>query len=93
VVVAASGQGWEAQRADPHAEYARRRDERAHEAAGRARLVRLVSNLRLVVFLAGVVLAWLAFGADALAAGWLAEPLGSFLVPLLELMRSVGLGV
>ena len=79
MVAALSGQGREASRADPHAEYARRRDERAHEAAGRARLVRLVSNLRLVVFVAGLVLVWLVFGADALAPGWLAAPLGAFL--------------
>jgi hypothetical protein len=79
VVAALSGTGRGASRADPHAEYARRRDERAHEAAGRARLVRLVSNLRLVVFVVGLVLVWLAFGADALAPGWLAAPLGAFL--------------
>ncbi|MBW1687775.1 MAG: hypothetical protein JRS35_22285 [Deltaproteobacteria bacterium] len=79
MVAALSGQGREASRADPHAEYVRRRDERVHEAAGRARLVRLVSNLRLVVFVAGLVLVWLVFGADALAPGWLAAPLGAFL--------------
>jgi hypothetical protein len=89
VVAALSGQGCET----PHAEYARRRDERAHEAAERARLVWLVSNLRPVVSVTGVVLAWLAFGADALAAGRLAAALGSFLALALELMRSVGLDV
>ena len=76
MVAALSGQGREASRADPHAEYARRRDERAQAGGGARDGWRgLVSNLRLVVFVAGLVLAWLAFGADALAPGWLVAPL------------------
>jgi hypothetical protein len=46
--------------ATPRAEYRRRREERGGTAARQGRLARAIADARLAVFLAGLVVAWLA---------------------------------
>jgi len=66
--------------AEPRAEYARRHQERKRTAERLRRRAGIVSNLRLLVFAAGVVLAWLALGPSSVARGWLAVPTAAFIV-------------
>jgi hypothetical protein len=63
---------------DARAEYARRRERWAGAEARWARLGSTVSNLRLAVFLAGVVVAWFVFGPARIPAGWLGLSAGVF---------------
>ena len=65
-----------------HDEYARRLGARRGEAERESRRAAVVSNLRLLVFVAGVVVAWLVFGTQALAPVWLAPPIAGFVVLL-----------
>ncbi len=58
--------------AGPRAEYERRRDLARAEVARRGALASRLSNLRLLVFGALGVVAWLVFGSRSLASGWLA---------------------
>jgi hypothetical protein len=62
----------------PVAEYRRRLEERRQRAAVLARQERLVGNTRLVVFLAALAIAWLAFGAHRLSGWWLAAPIAAY---------------
>jgi MutS domain V len=62
----------------PAAEYARRLDERRRRTERLARQERLAGNGRVVVFLAGLLLVWLAFGAHALSAWWLLLPVAVY---------------
>jgi hypothetical protein len=64
------------------AEYARRLDERRATVAMLARREALVGNLRVVVFVAGLVLLVLVFWTGHVAPGWLAVP-GVLFLPLL----------
>jgi len=64
---------------DPEAEYARRLENRRAEVTRLDRLNRQIGNVRLFVFLLGVVTAWFAVKPGLLAAWWLAVPaLGFF---------------
>src|SRR5262245_1828403 len=58
--------------AGPRVEYERRRELARDEVARRGALAGRLSNLRLLVFAALAVVAWLMFGSRALAPGWLA---------------------
>ncbi len=58
--------------AGPRAEYERRRELARAEVARRGALASRLSNLRLLLFGALGVIAWLVFGSRALAPGWLA---------------------
>ncbi|MFP8879937.1 MAG: DNA mismatch repair protein MutS, partial [Myxococcota bacterium] len=58
--------------------YTDRLKARQAEAERRARRASIMSNLRLVVFFSGVLIAWLVFGTRSLAAGWLAPPAITF---------------
>jgi hypothetical protein len=71
----------------PRAEYTRRLEARRAEAARLDRLQDLVGISRVVVFVAAVLLAWLAFGADLLAPAWLAVPAVLFLTLLIRYDR------
>jgi hypothetical protein len=62
--------------------YATKLGAREIEAERRARRASITSNLRLLVFLSGVVIAWLVFGTRSLAGGWLAPPAVAFAVLL-----------
>ncbi len=62
----------------PRQEYARRREERERHAAALARRERLVGRARLLVALAAVVVAVLAFGAHSLSGWWLLVPVAVF---------------
>lgn len=64
----------------PRDEYDRRLQARRLEAEQKHRQHTRVSNTRLVVFLIGVALAWLAFRSELLSAAWLLIPLVIFLV-------------
>jgi hypothetical protein len=64
--------------AAPHAEYSRRLAAARSAAEGWRRRAANVSNLRLAVFAAGVVCAWLAFGPESLSRVWLAAPVAAF---------------
>jgi hypothetical protein len=65
--------------ADPRAACAERLAARRAEAAARARVDRALSNARLAVFAAGVIVAFLIFGSRLLAPVWLALPVLAFL--------------
>ena len=54
--------------------YQQRLTEREAEATRRAGRAAITSNLRLVVFFSGVLVAWLVFGTRSLAGGWLFPP-------------------
>ncbi len=58
----------------PRAEYARRLEERRAAAAARRRIESILSNARILTFVAAGAIAWLAFGLHALSTGWLAAP-------------------
>jgi hypothetical protein len=62
----------------PRAEYTRRLAARRAAAERWRRRAALVSNLRLAVFAAGVVLAWLAFGLEVVSRAWLAAAVAIF---------------
>lgn len=64
---------------DPHTEYQRRLESWRAELAGSDRLSRQIGNLRLALVLLAAVLAWLAFGPDALSPWWLLVPLAAFI--------------
>ncbi len=66
-------------RADVRAAYRTRRDERAAVAAGLASRDRTLAALRVGVFLAGLVLAWLVLARGSLGLAWLSVPLLAFL--------------
>jgi hypothetical protein len=65
-----------------HDEYTRRLAARGGEAGIQSRHSAIVSNLRLLVFIAGVIVAWLVFGTRALSPAWLAPPIAIFVVLL-----------
>jgi hypothetical protein len=58
----------------PQAQYRQRLDERRQREAQLATQERLAGNARVLVFLAGLGLGWLAFGAHHLSTWWLAAP-------------------
>jgi hypothetical protein len=62
-----------------HSEYTGRLEARRAAAELWRRRAALVSNLRLAVFAAGVVTAWLALGPEVVARGWLAVPAVTFI--------------
>jgi hypothetical protein len=62
----------------PHAEYSRRLAAGRTAAERWRRRAAVVSNLRLAVFAAGVVCAWLAFGPESLSRVWLAAFAAAF---------------
>ncbi len=64
----------------PDREYTERLQARSREAARRAKTDRRVSNARLAVFGTGLVMAWFAFGTDAIRGAWLWLPSVAFLV-------------
>lgn len=64
--------------ASPLETYRIRFDERAAAAAVALRRERLLSNLRLAVFAAGAVVAWLVFGPREASLAWLAPPVVAF---------------
>jgi hypothetical protein len=66
-----------------HAEYTERLAARRREAEVRTQRASTVSNLRLLVFLVGGVVAWMVFASHALVAGWLAPPILLFVALLI----------
>jgi hypothetical protein len=68
----------------PRQEYCRRREERHEREMRLAWRERLVGNGRIAVFLAGLALAWLVFGRQALSAWWLLLPVGVFSILLFQ---------
>jgi len=62
----------------PRQEYLDRRDERRRLAEHLGRRERLAGNARIVVFLAAVALAWLAYGAHVVAGWWWLLPAACF---------------
>ncbi len=62
--------------------YERRLRARELDAERRGRRASITSNLRLVVFFSGVLIAWLVFGTRSMAAGWLGPPAATFAVLL-----------
>jgi hypothetical protein len=62
----------------PEAEYSRRLGQRRARAAELAAAERRVGNWRLVVFVGGLGVAWLAFGMGVLAPAWVAAPVAAF---------------
>jgi len=69
-------------RDDPHGEYSLRLRLRREAAARWRRLDRRISNLRLAVFAAIAVAAWLVLAAKTLPIAWLALPIAVFLALL-----------
>ncbi|MCG8590077.1 MAG: DNA mismatch repair protein MutS [Proteobacteria bacterium] len=63
---------------DVSAEYARRRDLHAEQAAGLEQRGRWLSHARLVAFVTAAAGAWFAFGVRVVAAGWVAVPALAF---------------
>ncbi len=72
----------------PHAEYSWRLERRRKAESHWRRLDRRISNLRLAVFAAIAVAAWLVFGAKTLGIAWLALPI-AFFVALLPIHERV----
>lgn len=68
---------------DAPTEYARRLADRRHRAEQLAATERRIGNWRLLVFVAGVVVAWLAFAPGMLSPLWLAAPLVAFIALVL----------
>lgn len=68
----------------PHEEYTRRLQERQQRSRLLAHQERLVGNGKLVVFLLGLVVAWLAFGMHLLSGWFLLLPLAVFVVLLFQ---------
>src|SRR5262245_8968273 len=64
-------------------EYARRLADRRRRAAQLAATERRIGNWRLLVFVSGLVVAWLAFGAGMLSPLWLGAPLLAFIALVL----------
>jgi hypothetical protein len=64
---------------DAYAVYSRRLEHKSDEAAGYERKAQWVSNARLAVFAAGVVLAWLVWESKILSAWWMILPAAAFL--------------
>jgi hypothetical protein len=62
------------ERVPPSQEYARRLEERRQRTARLSRQERFAGNGRIAVFLAGLLLLWLAFGTHILSAWWLIVP-------------------
>src|SRR5437588_12885628 len=73
--------------ADPRAEYVRRLEVRRRLAAHQARLHRLIADARLAAFLAGVLIAGLAFWAEWITAFWLLVPVLLFVFLVLKHQR------
>jgi hypothetical protein len=73
----------ESDNAGPRAEYALRLEARRTLVAHQARLHQIIANARLTAFLAGVVIAGLAFGTGWIAASWLAVPIVLFVALVL----------
>jgi hypothetical protein len=71
--------GAEVSAADPHAEYSGHREQCAAEAARWGVLEGRLSTLRLAVFVAGLVVGWLAFGRHTLANAWFVPPVVIFI--------------
>ena len=67
----------------PHALYTERLTLRRGVAAALLRRERVLSNLRLAVFAAGVGVLWLAYGPNGLPAAWLLLPLVAFIALVL----------
>lgn len=67
---------------EPALEYRRRREARALERDALARRERALSNLRLAVFIAGAILAWVVLSRDELSALWLLVLVGVFLASI-----------
>ncbi len=65
---------------DVRAEYVRRLDARQASLARQERLERVIADSRLVVCIAGLILAWRALWAGQLAPAWLAVPALGFVV-------------
>src|SRR5271157_5607621 len=63
---------------DPRGAYMERLEARRQAAARLDQRYRTVGNLRLLVFLSAAILAWLAWGRDALSAFWLGLPAAVF---------------
>jgi hypothetical protein len=68
----------ESKTASPRTEYVERLEARRTLAVQQARLHQLIANARLAAFLAGMILAGLAFWAERIAASWLAVPIVVF---------------
>jgi hypothetical protein len=64
---------------DPHSAYTERLEARRRAVAQHDQRHRTIGNLRLLVFTAAAVLAWLAWGRNALSAFWLGLPAAVFL--------------
>jgi hypothetical protein len=69
----------ESESPNPRAEYVQRLEARRLRAAHQDRLHRVIANARLATFLAGAVLAGLAFWAERMAAFWLLFPVVGFM--------------
>jgi len=67
----------------PRVVYGERLERTRGEAEHGRRWDRVLSNLRLLVFLAGLVLGWFVFGSRTLDGAWLAPPIVSFLTLLI----------
>ena len=65
---------------EPRAAYTQRLEARLAEAGRHERRHRTLGNLRLLVFLAAVLLGWLALGPHTLSPWWLAAPAAVFIV-------------
>ena len=74
---------------DAAPEYRGRLADRRRRAAAFARAERRLGTWRLAVFVAGVALAWLAFGAGAVSPAWLAAPVAAFAVLVLRHARVI----
>ena len=74
---------------DPHHEYSRRCEARRAEASRHLNRARWISNTRLAVFGAGIVLAWMAWEAKTLSAWWLVPALILFGLLMLQHDRAL----
>jgi hypothetical protein len=70
--------------ATPQEVYARRLQERRRHTGRLGGRERLVGNARVLVFLAGLALAWAALGAHVLSAWWLVLPVAAYAVLLVQ---------
>src|SRR5260370_24928877 len=66
----------------PHMVYQERLEEHRERRSRHENLESLLGNARLVVFLAGLLAAWMAFGAHWLSPWWVAFPGIAFLILL-----------
>src|ERR1700730_17749210 len=77
--------GLEKQKADlqgPHEAYRQRVTDHRNGLADLERKESLLGNARIVIFLAGCLAAWMAFGADWFSAWWLTVAIAAFLMVL-----------